>query len=172
MSHDDRRISKSQPAALIGSWHDQNAEWLLKILQNRLRVDRSQADDLLQDTWVKVLRAPQVRVDHPRAFLLKIATNLFRDARRRDNLHAYKRELWSSSEGSAFQPQSLEEQEADRLLEQIISSLPEPLRDVFVLSRFQRMTNRDIASHLGISVKTVEARISKALELCLTKLRD
>ncbi|VWX49762.1 sigma factor-like helix-turn-helix DNA-binding protein [Novosphingobium sp. 9U] len=50
--------------------------------------------------------------------------------------------------------------------------MPEPLRDVFVLSRFQRMTNRDIALHLGVSIKTVEARMSKALEHCLTKLRD
>jgi len=172
MSQDRRLTRPLSPHSTVKKWHDQESDWLRRVLQRRLRLGCAEADDLLQDTWVRVLNASQIRVDHPRAFLLKIATNLFRDARRRDNLHAYKLKLWSSSEGSAFQPQSLEEQEADRLLEQIISSLPEPLRDVFVLSRFQRMTNRDIASHLGISVKTVEARISKALELCLTKLRD
>jgi len=172
MSRESSGPDRATPTSALRSWHDRDAEWLREILQRRLRVDHALADDIAQETWVRVLKATQVGVEHPRAFLLKIATNLFRDARRRDNLHAFKLKLWSSSQESAFQPQSLEEQEADRLLEQIISSLPEPLRDVFVLSRFQRMTNRDIASHLGISVKTVEARISKALELCLTKLRD
>jgi RNA polymerase sigma-70 factor (ECF subfamily) len=33
------------------------------------------------------------------------------------------------------------------------------------------MTNHDIAEHLGISVKTVEWRMSKAMEHCMTKLR-
>lgn len=172
MSREHRFSKPSPPDSAVGLLHVRDADWLRQVLQRRLRLDRTQADDLLQDTWVKVLRAPPIQLDHPRAFLLKIATNLFRDARRQDKLHAFKLKLWSSPEGSAVQPHGLEEQEVDRLLEQIISSMPEGLRDVFVLSRFQRMTNRDIAVHLGISVKTVEARISKALELCLTKLRD
>ena len=65
----------------------------------------------------------------------------------------------------------MQEQEADQLLEQIIVDLPQNLRDVFLLSRFRRMTNHDIAEHLGISVKTVEWRMSKAMEHCMTKLR-
>ena len=68
-------------------------------------------------------------------------------------------------------PDRLQEQEADQLLEQIIVDLPQNLRDVFLLSRFRRMTNHDIAEHLGISVKTVEWRMSKAMEHCMTKLR-
>jgi DNA-directed RNA polymerase specialized sigma24 family protein len=34
------------------------------------------------------------------------------------------------------------------------------------------MTNRDIAAHLGLSVKTVEWRIGRAIELCMRGLRS
>ena len=58
------------------------------------------------------------------------------------------------------------------LLRQIVSALPPPLRDVFVLSRFAGMTNQDIATACGLSVKTVEWRMTKALALVTLRLRD
>ncbi|MEM1123605.1 MAG: RNA polymerase sigma-70 factor [Bacteroidota bacterium] len=52
------------------------------------------------------------------------------------------------------------QQEIDRA----IDSLPEKCRLVFVLSRFEEMSYQQIADHLGISIKTVENQISKALK--------
>src|SRR5437899_202312 len=51
------------------------------------------------------------------------------------------------------------------LLRQLVSALPPPLRDVFVLSRFAGMTNQDVAAACGLSVKTVEWRMTRALAL-------
>lgn len=64
------------------------------------------------------------------------------------------------------------EQEATVELERIVLDLPEKMRDVFVLSRFRHMSNVEIAAALGISVKTVEWRMGKALALCMSSLRD
>jgi len=66
----------------------------------------------------------------------------------------------------------LAEQDEAVLLRQIVSALPPPLRDVFVLSRFAGMTNQDIATACGLSVKTVEWRMTKALALVTLRLRD
>ena len=61
------------------------------------------------------------------------------------------------------------------LNEQIISSidqLPEQCRLVFKLSRFEHMKYAEIASHLDISVKTVENHMGKALKLLRNHLKD
>ncbi|MGV8093461.1 MAG: RNA polymerase sigma-70 factor [Mangrovibacterium sp.] len=49
-------------------------------------------------------------------------------------------------------------------LNNAINRLPEKCREVFELSRYDGMKNREIAEKLGISVKAVEGHISKALK--------
>lgn len=51
----------------------------------------------------------------------------------------------------------------EELIRDTIESLPERCREVFMLSRYQEMKNREIAEKLGISVKAVEANITRAL---------
>ncbi|MEL7589360.1 MAG: RNA polymerase sigma-70 factor [Prolixibacteraceae bacterium] len=49
-------------------------------------------------------------------------------------------------------------------LDKAISQLPPKCREVFELSRYEGMKNREIAEKFGISVKAVEGHISKALK--------
>jgi RNA polymerase sigma-70 factor, ECF subfamily len=56
-------------------------------------------------------------------------------------------------------PASLEEK-----LHQTINLLPEKCRIVFNLSRFEQKSHKEIAEELGISVKTIENQITKALK--------
>ena len=53
-----------------------------------------------------------------------------------------------------------------------IQKLPEQCRRVFMLSRFDELTYGEIAGQLGISVKTVENQIGKALRILRTELSD
>jgi RNA polymerase sigma-70 factor, ECF subfamily len=56
-------------------------------------------------------------------------------------------------------PTSLEDK-----LHQTINLLPEKCRIVFNLSRFEQKSHKEIAEELGISVKTIENQITKALK--------
>ncbi|GJM35754.1 MAG: DNA-directed RNA polymerase sigma-70 factor [Saprospiraceae bacterium] len=61
--------------------------------------------------------------------------------------------------------QKLEAAELQVEIDKVIDSLPDRCRVVFVLSRYEEMSYQEIADHLGISAKTVENQISKALKI-------
>lgn len=50
--------------------------------------------------------------------------------------------------------------------------LPEKCREVFLMSRFEQLSHRDIANRLGISVSTVKKHLNKAMKLLRAELRD
>lgn len=62
--------------------------------------------------------------------------------------------------------------ELERRLQTAINELPEQCRTIFQMSRFEDLRYLDIAHRLGISVKTVENQMGKALKLLRVKLID
>ena len=50
--------------------------------------------------------------------------------------------------------------------------LPEQCRIAFKLSRFEELKYSEIASHLGISIKTVENQMGKALRIMREELKE
>lgn len=59
---------------------------------------------------------------------------------------------------------SLMAQEVEDVVNKALEALPEQCRAVFMLSRFESLTYRQIAEKLGISVNTVETQMSRALK--------
>lgn len=55
-------------------------------------------------------------------------------------------------------------------INQLVEKLPEKCKKVFELSRYEMKTNREIAAMMGISEKTVENHITKALHLIRNSL--
>lgn len=61
--------------------------------------------------------------------------------------------------------QKLEGEELRSLIHQTADNLPDRCRTVFFMSRFEDMSHKEIAQQLGISTKTVENQITKALKI-------
>ncbi len=57
-------------------------------------------------------------------------------------------------------------------IEKAIGELPDHYRETFILSRFGEVTNVQIAMRLGVSVKTVEYRITQSIKILRIKLKD
>lgn len=55
--------------------------------------------------------------------------------------------------------------ELQRQIRDVLQHLPERTRQVFVMSRFEGLKNKEIAERLDISVKVVEKHITKALAM-------
>ena len=137
------------------------AAWLDRRL--RASVSPEDAADVVQETYIRIAPYADGGIRHPRAFLLQIALNLVRDGGRRD---ARRRQTLPHQTSQAEEATQYDQV----LLTQIVRSMPTLYRDVFVLSRFDGMTYAEIAQLLDIGVKTVEWRMSRALEHCAARL--
>lgn len=67
---------------------------------------------------------------------------------------------------------TLEIRELQQLIEEAICSLPPKCREIFHKSRIENLSNKEIASQLQISVKAVEAQITRALKQIRRYLGD
>ena len=61
-------------------------------------------------------------------------------------------------------PQYILDKELESKIHEIIDSLPDQCRKIFKMSRFEDMKSGEIAEKLGISVRTVDNQIYKALK--------
>lgn len=71
-----------------------------------------------------------------------------------------------------YQTDKLIEDEISIKIKSAIEELPEKCREVFILSRYENLKYQQIADKLQISVKTVEAQMSKALQHMRIRLVD
>ena len=62
--------------------------------------------------------------------------------------------------------------EIESITHDTINSLSTRCREIFILSRHEGKKNKEIASDLGISIKTVEAQITNALKIFRVALKD
>ncbi|NDV60501.1 RNA polymerase sigma-70 factor [Bacteroides sp. 519] len=101
-------------------------------------------------------------VDSVKSYLFRTARNrslnYLRDKKETISIHTL------SLDPIYLQDDSLELEELDHLLCEAIESLPEKCKKVFIKSRDENLSNKKIAEELQISIKTVEAQITKALK--------
>jgi RNA polymerase sigma-70 factor (family 1) len=64
------------------------------------------------------------------------------------------------------------ETDYDTLLKKALENLPPRCREVFVLSRVSNLTYKQISDSLGISIKTVENQMGKALKILRSYIRQ
>lgn len=153
-----------EAAAGLNGLYRRYAGWLNGRL--RVHVDADQAADVVQETYLRAAPYQSGDIRHPKSFLLRIALNLVRDESRRR-----KRQAAASGQRQEAQCEAAAQAE-ELMLKQIVLSMPLLYRDIFVLSRFGGMTYSEIAAARGLNVKTVEWRMSKALEHCVARLDD
>jgi RNA polymerase sigma-70 factor (ECF subfamily) len=92
--------------------------------------------------------------------------NYLRDKKLHLDIHDSEMQISSGNEAS------LETEELAREIDYALNLLPDRCRQVFELSRYEGLKYNQIAERLEISVKTVEAQMSKALRLMRDHLKD
>ena len=133
-------------------------------------------DDILQEVFVKLWLNRQ-KIGNPETFNSYIFTitknevlNLIRNNVRDQS---FKDKLFLQAVGEEYQQQSeLEFDEIKAGIERIVTNLPEKRQQVFVLSRTEGLSNREIALQLNISEKTVEDHITHAIKQIKNSMKE
>lgn len=72
----------------------------------------------------------------------------------------------------ACDPSELFTANAERIVNETLSSLPEQTRKIFIISRYENKSHKEIAEELNITTKGVEFHITKALNVLRVNLKD
>jgi RNA polymerase sigma factor (sigma-70 family) len=134
-------------------------------------------DDLVQDTYVRLLKAKGKRsIRHTKGLLFAIARNLVHDFFRQKN-DANVVPITENDAVCVFlgNDENLVEAVCRReelaLLTDAINSLPERCREVIMLRKIKGLSQREIAELLGIAEHTVESLAAKGVRRCADYLR-
>ena len=140
-----------------------NRDQLLRYLRAHGAGD--DAEDLLQDLWMKLSSTPGGPIAAPRNYLFRAATNLMID-RRRSQAQAQRREQeWAGladrmPDSAANDPgpdRSLDGRRRLALVERELARLPQRALAVFREHRVEGRTQREIAASMGLSQSTIES---------------
>ncbi|MDP3073053.1 MAG: sigma-70 family RNA polymerase sigma factor [Opitutaceae bacterium] len=133
-------------------------------------------DDLVQESYLRIW---QVRVAQPivlaKGLLFQIARRLAIDALRHDRASPIDagRDLAAlsvfSDEPDAAEAAAL--QERKRHLVDAVASLPQRYREIVLLRKFEYLPQREVAARLGLSERTVENLLARAIRKCEDHLR-
>ena len=137
----------------------------------RLSRRREVAEDLLEETWVRLVsRAPRLRPDTTLGpWLFTVARNLYvsycRSRLLEESHQAGLMGLWPSGSPHASPFEATAASEAERRLEAALAALPARYREVILLVGVHGLTPADAAKACGISAEALRQRLSRARAL-------
>ena len=144
---------------------------------NKFLNDPETAKEIVQDVFARIWEGrDEIDPDDSlKSYLFKIAQNLSINKLRRKKVESRYTEIYKLVyiENQAISAhESLLAKELEENIAHSIGKLPAECRKVFELSRIEGLKYKEIADTLQISVKTVEAQMSKALRSLRIELSD
>ena len=140
----------------------------LRRLFQRRTGGRGDVEDLVQETFLRLAGQADLKsIARIEGYIFQVAKNVLRDRARRTAVRAAGNELEQICFGVDDEEPSPEGvllgREALGLAVRALFELPERVRTVFILHRFEGLQYKEIAQRLGVSQSTVEKDIMKTL---------
>jgi RNA polymerase sigma-70 factor (ECF subfamily) len=166
-----QRLRRGDEAAfdeIFRSWYAS----LVRAAESIVR-SRAVAEELVQDVMLELWRRRESLVEGGSA-----QAYLFQSVRNRSLNYVRHERVERRAEPEAERVAQIQapaqsllvEEEIDVALRRAVAGLPDRCREVFELSRIHGLKYSEIATVLGISVKTVEAQMGKALKVLRVEL--
>ncbi|HEY0301906.1 MAG TPA: sigma-70 family RNA polymerase sigma factor, partial [Rhizomicrobium sp.] len=163
---------------------DERAVWLarnvlpiepaLRAWLRRRRLSESEIDDLVQETYAKLITLPSVEnIRDPKNYAFQVAHSIFASRIRRARIVPIHAGIDLSELAIPANDGTPEDivQAREELLELAgaLASLPLRCRTAFLLRRVDGLSQREVAQRLGISEKTVENYMTQAIRFLMDR---
>jgi RNA polymerase sigma-70 factor (ECF subfamily) len=150
-----------------------NYALLVRVAETMLR-ERATAEEIAQDVMLELWRRRESLdvTESVRGYLLQATRNrTLNELRHRAIERKSEPQIIESSPHLPSTDAAAREGEIEVALQAAVAELPDRCRQVFELSRVDGLKYAEIATRLGISVKTVEVQMGKALRLLRERLK-
>ena len=143
-------------------------KWLVGVAA-RIINDSNTAEDLVQETFIALWeKRNEIELQgslqgYLRTAVVNRSLNYLRGKVKFTGEEINEHKQWVS-DATHLADAALLSGETENKVNRVISQLPEAQRLVFILSRFEEMSYREIAERLNISIKTVEKHMTSSLK--------
>lgn len=159
------------------AWDEQLCAWMTEYgpgLRRFLakRVSTSEVDDLVQEVFL-ALRARSAASDigNVEGYLFKTAVSVLSRQRRRRTWRWGEQEPLDEDLQDEISPERIAiGRDGVRRIIEALEAVPPRSAEAFLLSRFEQLTNEEVARRMGISVKAVEQLMRRAMRQVLARL--
>lgn len=142
-----------------------------RALARDLVKDVDQAEDLVQEVWMRAMQRPPRNPGALRSWIASVMKNSVAEHGRRESRRsALVQRIQPQS--AAAPTDSLERLETAQQLGAIVRDLAEPMRTAILLRYFDDLSVREVARRLGISTEAAESRIRRGRDLIQAELRQ
>lgn len=123
-------------------------------------------EDILQNVFIELwVKRRDNNVTHLKAYLYQaVKFQVFKMLRNQRFTQADLTRL-NLVDASLNASRRMEYDELESWIKKLVDNLSPRCREIFIMSRFQEKSNKEIADELGLSVQSVKNQISKALKI-------
>ncbi|WP_316810228.1 RNA polymerase sigma-70 factor [Pedobacter heparinus] len=177
------KLNSSTPVNPHQLYDDQAFEQLFKTHFKALHAyalailkDEDTAEEIVQQMFLKFWEKRTLLniQSSVKAYLYKCVYHDSLNFLKHEKIKTKYQDFASYTMNSHHEPASskVEMTELEYRIAEALNELPEQCRTIFQMSRFEELKYREIAAQLGLSVKTIENQMGKALKLMRLKLAD
>lgn len=147
----------------------------LCVYAQRFIDDRNTCEDVVQEVFFRIWKnrkSLEIKSSTRNFLITNVKNSCIDYLRRKDVEQTYIMTQTDKLSENEHSDELYTVKELEETINKSLTKLPDKIREVFEMSRFEGLTYAEIAAEKNISIKTVEAYMTRSLKILRVELKD